>query len=406
MPESLLAEDAQSMEVTSCPACNSSGMHVFHKVEDVPTNSCILLDTEEDAKSYPTGNIALGFCATCGFISNTAFEPAKTEYSGRYEETQGFSPTFNRFHKDLAERLIEKYELRSKTVLEIGCGKGEFLMLLAEMGDNTGIGIDPGVKPDRIDNATARRVEFIADFYSEKYGELDADFVACKMTLEHIPDVQNFLRTVRRGLGDRFNTIIFFQVPEALRILRECAFEDIYYEHCSYFTPASLARAFRSAGFDVVDISVEYSEQYLTIEARPRAADAAPLPSLPLEESVEEVMSLMTSFEMRCAAKMQAWKKRVGDAVNAGKTVALWGSGSKAVSFMTSCDLGDAITAVTDVNPYRHGHYMPKTGHRIVAPNDLKEIRPDFVVVMNKVYEPEIKKSLSELGLEPEIASL
>lgn len=406
MHEIMHAEETNQARTALCPACNSGGLHIFHRVEDVPTNSCILLDTAEEAISYPTGDIALGVCQSCGFISNTAFEPEKTEYSGRYEETQGFSPTFNRFHENLAKSLIEKYDLRSKTILEIGCGKGEFLALLAELGDNVGIGVDPGVKPERIDQATASRIKFIADFYSEKYGDLDADFLACKMTLEHIPDVENFLRTVRRGLGNRFNTVVFFQVPEALRILRECAFEDIYYEHCSYFTPASLARAFRSVGFDVIDISIEYSNQYLTIEARPRGVDADPLPSLPAEESVDEVMSLITSFETRCAAKVQAWRKRVRDAVAEGKTIAIWGSGSKAVSFMTTCDLGACISAVTDVNPHRHGHYMPKTGHRIVAPDELKQIRPDFVIVMNGVYEAEIRRDLGELGLQPEIAAL
>ena len=59
------------------------------------------------------------------------------------------------------------------------------------------------------------------------------------MTLEHIPATGDFVRMVRRAIGDAVrNRPVFFQIPEATRILRDCAFEDIYYEHCSYFSPA------------------------------------------------------------------------------------------------------------------------------------------------------------------------
>ncbi len=400
------ALQASGAATCACPACGQEGLTVFHEVRGVPTNSCILLDTVEQARGYPTGDIRLAACPSCGFVTNAAFEMAKTEYSGRYEETQGFSPTFSRFHKDLAERLIERHDLRGKNVMEIGCGKGEFLMLLAELGNNHGIGIDPGVKVDRITGPAAEQMTFIADFYNESHGALAADFVACKMTLEHIWDVHDFLCTLRRGLGTRHDTIVFFQIPEALRILQTCAFEDIYYEHCSYFTPGNLARAFRAAGFDVVDLAVEYSGQYLTIEARPRPEGAAPKPALPLEEPVSVVEDLIRTFPARCAETQDKWRDLVRQAKARSETIALWGSGSKAVSLMTTLGIGDAIDGVTDVNPYRHGQFMPGTGHRIMAPQELVALKPDLVIAMNAVYEQEIQGDLSAMGLSPRLLCL
>ncbi len=390
----------------ACPACHQANLKIFYEACDVPTNSCILLDTEAEARGYPRGDMKLGFCAACGFIFNAAFDPKKTEYSGRYEETQAWSGTFNRFHRALAERLIEKYDLRGKDVLEIGCGKGEFLMLLAELGAIRGVGIDPGVRLERITGPAADRVKFIADFYSEKYGDHKVDFLACKMTLEHIPNPEQFVSTVRAGLGDQTGTTVFFQIPEALRILRDCAFEDVYYEHCAYFTPGSLARLFRRTGFDVLDLQVEYAGQYLTVEAKPRKAGAAPSPTLALENDLSEVANLVSTFSSRCEAKFSPWRTRLETAKRDGKTVALWGSGSKAVSFLTRLGEGDLVECVTDINPYRHNHFMPKTGHRIVPPQDLVELRPDLVIVMNEVYEPEIRQSLNDMGLTPQVASL
>ena len=167
----------------SCQCCNSEEMRVFHEIKSVPTNSCILLPSREAARKYPKGNISLGFCRNCGFISNIAYDPKLTEYSGRYEETQGFSKTFNTFHQELAKLLIERHQLIGKKIIEIGCGKGEFLTLLCEIGNNHGVGFDPAYDSDRNKRKNANRITFIKDFYSEKFSIYRGDFVVCKMTL-------------------------------------------------------------------------------------------------------------------------------------------------------------------------------------------------------------------------------
>ena len=123
--------------------------------------------------------------------------------------------------------------------------------------------------PDAIRTAAADQLTFVADFYGEKYADTQGDFVCCKMTLEHIPKVGEFVETVRRSVGDNPETVVFFQIPNARYVLCDVAFWDIYYEHCSYFTKGSLARLFRRSGFDIIDLWTAYDDQYLMIEARP-----------------------------------------------------------------------------------------------------------------------------------------
>ena len=176
-----------------CPNCRDGSMKIFFSQHSVPVNSCILLQSADEARNFPRGNIDLGFCSSCGFISNLAFDPKLIEYSSRYEETQGFSPTFSAFHRELAQRVVDRYSLQGKKVLEIGCGKGEFLNLVCRLGNNIGLGFDPGYMPDRKETQRAKDVTFISDFYSETYSQHKGDFVCCKMTLEHIPATADFL---------------------------------------------------------------------------------------------------------------------------------------------------------------------------------------------------------------------
>ncbi len=384
-----------------CPCCATDGVQPFHETRDVPVNSVLMLATRQEAIDFPTGDIVLGFCGSCGFIYNTAFDPARLEYSERYDPTQAFSATFNTWHRQLAENLVERFDLKGKRVIEIGCGKGEFLHLLAEVGGVKGVGFDPAYDPGRDDHSGRDDIEFVADRYSEKYTDVEGDFVCCKMTLEHIADSGDFIGTVRRAVGDDAATQIFFQVPDILRILEETAFWDIYYEHCSYFSMGSLGRLFRHCQFDVLDLAREYDDQYLMIDARPTTT--TPTPALPQEADLEQLSALVARFADDFAAMKADWQKRLAEYARQGSRAVIWGSGSKGVAFLTTLGIEDSIEYVVDINPHRQGFYMAKTGQKIVGPEFLKDYQPGVVIVMNPIYRSEIEADLKALGLSPDV---
>lgn len=386
----------------ACLNCGGGSLKVFYETCGTPVHSVLLMQTREEALSYPRGDIRLALCESCGFISNLSFDPAHNDYSSRYEETQGFSPTFNAFHRRLAECLIEKHGLRGKKVLEIGCGKGEFLLLLCQLGGNQGLGFDPSYIPGRLAIPEGVDIQFVTDLYSEKYGGCPADFVCCKMTLEHIHKTGYFVSTVRQALKDQPHATVFFQVPDAERVLRDAAFWDVYYEHCSYFTSASLAAVFRTCGFDVLDIEREYDGQYLTIAAR--AANGRPAPPPPV--GANDTGKLAASFAERCRRSISAWRRRIAQTTSAGGRVVLWGGGSKAVAFLHAVDTAREVEYVVDINPNRQGTFIAGSAQQIVSPEFLREYRPQLVIVMNPVYREEIRGALNGMGLAPALETV
>lgn len=386
-----------------CPACGHS-METFFRLPGVPVNSCILVDTREEALAFPRGDIELGVCAGCGFVCNQAFDPRLAEYSGRYEETQAYSPTFNKFHLSLASDLVERFGLHGKTIVEVGCGKGEFLALLCKLGGNAAIGYDPGYDPKRAIFEPGTQARMIRDFYGPGSGTGEGDLVCCKMTLEHIRGTQDFARTLRDAMKPDGHSSVFIQVPESLRIFRDVAFEDIYYEHCSYFTPGSLARMFRKAGYRVDRLDVTYAGQYLTLEGGVAAdGNSAPLAA---EESVQSVVDFAAAFGPRFEAKRAEWQARIEDESRKGP-VAIWGSGSKAVAFLrATAPASQLVEHVVDINPHRRGHFMPGTGQRILSPDELRAVAPAAVVVMNSIYRDEIAAELSRQGIAAALYTL
>ncbi|UCG34751.1 MAG: methyltransferase domain-containing protein [Candidatus Omnitrophota bacterium] len=383
-----------------CPSCGKPNINVFYKVGNVPVHSVLNLDTREKAIQYPKGSVELGFCQYCGFIFNTVFDPSLPEYTSGYEATQTFSPTFNAFHQKLATELIKRYGLRNKTVIEIGCGNGEFLTLLCKLGDNKGVGFDPSFNAQRLPPEGKNRVSFIKDFYSEKYSNLDADFIYSKMTLEHIHDPADFISMIRRSIK-KDDTTVFFQLPEVRRILRDLAFWDIYYEHSSYFSRGSLARLFRGCGFDVLDLWTEYDNQYLMVTARINRAKKSTI--LSQEDDIDALSKEMDYFAKNTPKRIAQWRQKIYGIRDRGKRVVIWSASSKGVAFLTTLGIQDEIEYVVDINPYRQGYYMAGSGQRIVGPDFLKDYRPDAVIAMNPIYKEEIKNILGERELYPEV---
>ena len=256
-----------------CQSCGAGDLEIFYRVENIPIHSCLMVKSREEALAFPKRDLHLAFCGSCGFIQNILFDPSVIAYSAAYEESQSFSGEFRKFALGVCRDLIEKYDLRHKRILEIGCGKGDFLRLLCELGDNTGIGIDPACSAERAGAERAARIRFICNSYSEKYRSLDADYICCRHTLEHIPDVGRFIAGLARNLDGKDGTAVFFEVPDVERILDEGAFWDIYYEHCSYFSRGSLSRLFERSGFDVVDCYKGFNDQYLLLECRSASSE-------------------------------------------------------------------------------------------------------------------------------------
>ena len=386
-----------------CPTCGFEKIEIFYEVSDAPTNSVLLLSTREEAINFPTGKIQLGFCGHCGFIYNTAFDPKLTEYSTRYEATQGYSPTFNNFHFRLAQDLIRKYDLHKKDVIEIGCGKGDFLTILCEMGNNRGVGFDPAYEPERYPSDFANQLTFITDYYSEKYADYTAEFICCKMTLEHISDTYNFVNVVRRSIGEN-NSIVFFQIPNADYVLDDIAFWDVYYEHCSYFTKDSLAYLFQRADFNVLERWTDYDDQYLMIEARPHPGTSDPSFQ---PAGVAATLAKVKRFEEGVRQARKTWRRRIDDFIANARSVVLWGGGSKGVAFLTTLSLTlNDIQYVVDINPNKTGAFMAGTGQEIVAPDFLQSYQPDVVIIMNPIYKEEIARQVQSMDLSPQILTV
>lgn len=370
----------------------------------VPVHTSTLLESRAEALHYPKADLRLLVCHACGLITNAAFDAPGHDYSASYEEVQSFSPRFRAYASELARTLVERHSLEGRDVFEIGSGRGDFLLELCAVTGGAGYAVDPSYREERLEGAAADRISVERAFFTPGRVPAGVAAILCRHTLEHVHDVAAFLGDVRAGLDRAPQAVVVFEVPDTLRVLRETAFWDLFYEHCSYFTPGSLARAFRVAGLVPDRVERTFDDQYLVITARAgRPGEGAVISA---EETAAEVVELARSFAEGVEQARREWGGLLRDARARGERAVIWGAGSKGVGFLSTLGLADEVACAVDVNPAKHGVFMPGTGHEIVAPADLKTIRPSIVVVMNPAYAAEIGHDLAELGVDAKVLTL
>ncbi|MBI5474211.1 MAG: methyltransferase domain-containing protein [Ignavibacteriae bacterium] len=384
-----------------CPVCASSRVDLFFEMNSIPVFCNVLHASREEALTTTRGDMRLGFCNECGHLFNYAFDPVLMEYTQTYENSLHFSPRFQKFAEQLAQELATRYDLHGKDIIEMGCGKGDFLKMICDLGENRGVGFDASFQPELVTNSNHERFKVIQDFYSSKYSHYHAHFIACRHVLEHIDTPNKFVGDVRMAVGDKHDAIIYFEVPNALWTLRDLGVWDLIYEHCSYYTANSLARVFAEGGFDVLRLQEQFGGQFLGIELALR--NNKQIDNHAFDISMTELASLVKRFGENYKSKVEMWQGTFDKLHDEEKRIVTWGGGSKGVTFLNVMREFSNIEYMVDINPRKHGMFVAGAGQKVIGPDFLASYKPDAVIVMNPIYIDEIRAMLGSHGLQPEL---
>jgi tRNA G46 methylase TrmB len=98
----------------------------------VPTLQNRVYSSPSDALAAKYGRLQVQACRRCGHAFNAAFDSALLVYDEHYNNDVP-SPTFADYYRKIATHFRQQYLPHGGKVLDIGCGKGQFLQTLAEM---------------------------------------------------------------------------------------------------------------------------------------------------------------------------------------------------------------------------------------------------------------------------------
>jgi SAM-dependent methyltransferase len=303
---------------------------------------------------------------------------------------------FRAFAEELGEGLVTRHRLAGRSVVEIGCGDGYMLDLMVRHGVGQAMGFDPSMAGRETPYAYRPGVTIVPEYF--RSGHLDGGFdaILCRHVLEHLEAPAPLLAEIRRAVGAR-SVPLYVEVPNAGWMLDSVSMWDVIYEHVTYWTAPAMEIAFRRAGFRASEIRSGYGEQFLMAEGLPAEPE-------PVNGTPETVAVRARAGAFAAAARDEVVRLRDTLGGLRGPAV-IWGAGSKGITCANA--LGEAaapIAGLVDVNPRKHGRYIPGSALPVVGPETLRQLRPELVLLSNTQYRDEVAADLRELGLRPELA--
>lgn len=381
--------------MTNCPACNSEiNGEPFFYCEKQPVNENVLFGDLESAKASKTGSIDMRFCDNCGFVFNAAFKLDDVDYGEDYQYCEPPTPTFVRFINELSDLIVENYGVRNTSIIEFGCGQGEFLGRLCEKGDNRGFGFDTAYAgPAQIEIPL---INFYQRFYDPLNDDVNSSFSCARQVLEHIKNPSDLLDDMAASIS--LGGKLYLEVPNLDWILKNTVIWDFYFEHCSYFNSASLGSFIGRNGIEVIGSENLFNDQYIGVVGKKTINSSSLSGKNRLD--IGTLKNSINEFAVRAEAKKRAIKEKCRSLSDQGPWC-IWGGAAKGVTF---CNLFandiSSDCAVIDINPLRQNKFVPVVGLPIFGPEKLRDVNPHSVIVMNGNYLDEIEAEIKLQGLD------
>lgn len=321
------------------------------------------------------------FCDACGMVQLPA---AQVLYTEGITAATSNSPAMMANRREQIQGFVSRFNLKSRKVLDVGCGDGHILPILSEFGVEA-YGIEPSVKASEIAKENGLRVT--QGFMSQKHLLCDGPFDAFVSfhVMEHIPDLADFVRGIRANL--RPGAVGLIEVPSIESILdHDCVYE-ILPDHLNYFSVRTLRLTMELHGFEVLECRTAFNGAHnVALVRRFEPPDLAPS-KIAMETIVKAFADAVQSYHAD------------------GREVALWGAGCQGLVLLSQAG-PLPIRFVIDSAGYKQGLVTPVSHHNIVAPSVLKSSSISVVIITAPWYEAEICLQLQQTGYRGTVLSL
>jgi len=268
--------------------------------------------------------------------------------------------------------FVESFNLKGKSAIEIGCGKGPMIDILNQSGLNT-IGLEYNNEFVKFGKDQGRDIiqGYLTNLSPEDTMKYDV-FISLNY-IEHQPDIKVFIQSLLKITTD--DAVGYITAPNVSYLLKTNTLYEFVADHLVYFTEETMRRAFEINGFEVIKSEIINNENDIALTVKKRKV-------LPIcgKEAVEDLMISLVNFTT--------------NEYKIGNKVAVWGAGHRTLALLSISKI-KYISKIIDSADFKQGKYSPVTHIPIISPEDVEKSDIDTIIVMVPgLYPDEVIKTI------------
>lgn len=343
-------------------------------------------------------------CQSCWLVQLQEFVSPQSIFS-EYAYFSSYSSSWVAHAKRYAEMAMARFRLgASNKVMEIASNDGYLLQHFIAAGVPV-LGIEPAANVARaaIEKGIPTTIQFFgretAAQIAKEHGR--PDLLLGNNVLAHVPDLNDFVAGMKVLLAP--HGVITMEFPHLLRLMSENQFDTIYHEHFSYFSFVAVEGVFRHHGLTIFDVE-ELPTHGGSLRIFARHFENA---TSPVGEPVMKLRQLEIDQGFMTVARYRGFEEQVRrtkrrllsfliEVKEQGKRIVGYGAPGKGNTLLNYCGIRtDFLDFTVDANPYKQAKYTPGTRIPIMAPEAIREARPDYVLILPWNLKAEISDSAS-----------
>ena len=368
-------------EITACRLCQDSGF--LREVIDLGEMAFTGIFPKSADEKVPTGRLRLLKCGACGLVQNDRRFPPDVLFGPTYGYRSGLNAAMIAHLATKPAQLARFATLEEgDVVLDIGSSDGTLLRAFAVPGNLQLIGFDP--QAYRFRELYPRGAAGVAQFFSEAkfkgYCQKPAKIITSIAMFYDLEDPVDFARQVAACLHPEGVWHLEVAYGPAM-VLHNNAFDAICHEHIEYYGFDQLRDICKRAGLKILDYGFnDVNGGSVNITA---AREEHPMPGLgigPLPDtpSLED----WEVFNAKVKGVIGALQNFVRTRPR-GEIVCGLGASTKGNVLLQALGLTPKdIPMISDVNPDKWGCVTPGTHIPIVPEAKVRELNPDYLLVL------------------------
>ncbi|MBT9507346.1 class I SAM-dependent methyltransferase [Rhodoferax sp.] len=385
----------------NCRHCNTPLEHVFLDLGFAPPSNAYLsaADLRAPEQYFP---LKLFVCDQCWLVQTEDYSRSDELFTKDYAYFSSVSTTWLAHARSYVDMITTRLGLNAYSfVIEVASNDGYLLKNFVASGVSC-LGVEPTDSTAAV--AEAAGIPVAREFFGQDFaGKLvksgrQADLIIGNNVYAHVPDINDFTAGMKTALKP--GGTITLEFPHLMSLMRLNQFDTVYHEHYSYLSLQSVKVIFARAGLRVCDVEQipthGGSLRVYGCHADDARADGAAVARIRAEEIASGLQDLATyeRFQREADKVKNQLLAFLIEANLAGKTVAAYGAAAKGNTLMNYGGVKpDLVSFVCDAAASKQGKFMPGSHIPILAPKELRERKPDYVVILPWNIADEVVKS-------------